>query len=241
MTIASFLRSGITLLASLASVFICILAILVSRYIFKLSARKCREFPAYVSRIICFLAGVKVQIKGADRLNSEAVYIFTANHASQFDIFSFHGFFPHPARGIGKQELFSIPFFGHAMKAIGHIPIDRKKGREAMTSLGLAAEKIRQGASVLIFPEGTRSSDGHLLPFKGGAMLLAIKAGVPIVPLAIIGSYSILPKNSLLPKPGKITIKVGTPIETYTLSSKDRHKLAARVHKRVSALLDSRQ
>lgn len=238
MTFASFLRGGLTLLAALLLVLICIFAILISYYLFRRPVENCRKYPCYVSRLICLLGGVKVIIEGADQIDPEQAYIYTGNHVSQFDIFSFHGFFPFPAIGLGKQELFALPVFGHAMRCLGHIPINRKGGKEAMRRLTRAAETIRKGASsVLIFPEGTRSADGKLLPFKEGAMLMAIKAGVPVVPIAFIGSYFILPKNRLLPRSGIITIRVGTPIETEALAVKERHVLADQVQKAVGALL----
>lgn len=238
MTFSSYLRGGLALLIAPILVFICIWAILISYYIFGQSAKHCRKYPGYVSRLICFFAGVKVRIEGIDKIKTDQLYIYTGNHVSQFDIFSFHGYFPCPAIGLGKQELFAIPIFGHALRCLGHIPINRKGGKEAMKNLNRAAERIRKGAlSVLIFPEGTRSVDGNLLPFKEGAMLMAIKAGVPLVPIAFIGSHSILPKNRLLPKSGTIIIRVGKPIETQGLAAKERHILANRVQNAVAALL----
>ncbi len=239
MNIFSLLRSSFTLIAALFLVGCCVCAILAARYIFRKPSHTCRQYPSFVSRAICRLAGVQVKIKGTHHLDPQQVYVFCGNHTSQFDIFSFHGYFPQSVRGIGKQELFSIPVFGHAMLALGHIPINRKRGREAMKSLDEAAEKIKTGASVLIFPEGTRSSDGNLLPFKGGAILLAIKANVPVVPVTFLGSYDVLPKDTLLAKPGTITVKVGKPIDSSHYSTKERNVLAKRVHEIIDDTLQA--
>jgi 1-acyl-sn-glycerol-3-phosphate acyltransferase len=123
------------------------------------------------------------------------------------------------------------------MRRAGYIPIDRSHGRQAIKSLDEAAVKIGAGTSVIIFPEGTRSPDGKLHEFKAGAMLLAIKSGVPVVPVAIIGTYEILPKGKLLMKPGKVLIRIGQPIETKSYGSKDKHQLAQALHDEVGKLL----
>jgi 1-acyl-sn-glycerol-3-phosphate acyltransferase len=180
-----------------------------------------------------------VRIEGAENLIPEQTYIFVGNHVSQFDIFSFQGYFPHDFRWIAKKELFRIPFFGPAMLRSGIVPIDRSHGREALKSLNRAAERIAGGTSVLIFPEGTRSADGRLHPFKTGAVLLAIKAGVPVIPIGFNGTYSILPKGKFLPNSGEIVIRIGSPICTDNSKPVDKQQLADHLHDRVAALLDS--
>jgi len=123
------------------------------------------------------------------------------------------------------------------MRRAGYIPIDRSHGRQAIKSLDEAAKKIAAGTSVIIFPEGTRSQDGTLHDFKAGAMILAIKSGVPIVPVAILGTYEILPKGKLMMTPGKVQIRMGKPIETKNFGSRDKHDLAKVSQKEVSELL----
>ncbi len=164
--------------------------------------------------------------------------IFAANHQSQFDIFALQGYFPFDFRWLAKKELFRIPFFGPAMIRAGHIPVDRAHGRKALKSLDAAAERISTGTSVIIFPEGTRSVDGRLGEFKTGAMILAIKAGVPLVPVAICGSHEILPKGAFLARPGRVAIRIGRPIETVGMKLKDKTALAAELHAAVESLLD---
>jgi 1-acyl-sn-glycerol-3-phosphate acyltransferase len=201
---------------------------------------KAQIFPRYWGRILCRLSGVRVTVEGIENLDPQQTYVFAGNHCSQYDIFSFQGYFPHDFRWIAKKELFRIPLLGQAMQRVGYISIDRSHGREALKSLDQAAKRITAGSSVLIFPEGTRSSDGLLHEFKTGAVLLAIKAGVPIVPLGFNGSYEVLPKGNLLPKSGAITIRIGPPIPTEHYKTSDKQVLARDLHTAVENLLDER-
>ncbi|KPK25333.1 MAG: acyl-phosphate glycerol 3-phosphate acyltransferase [Desulfobacterales bacterium SG8_35_2] len=194
---------------------------------------------AWWASSICRVSGVEVTVAGTEQLDPEKPYIFAANHQSQFDIFVLQGFLGVNFRWLAKKELFRVPIWGTAMRRAGYIPIDRSHGRQAIKSLDKAAKKIRAGTSVIIFPEGTRSSDGKLHDFKAGAMVLAIKSGVPIVPVAIIGTYAILPKGKLLMNPGKVRIRVGPPIETKNYSSRDKHQLAKVLQDDVAELLNT--
>lgn len=204
------------------------------------SQTKAQMFPRYWGQILCWLAGVRVTVEGIDNIDPQQTYIFVGNHCSQYDIFSFQGYFSHNFRWIAKKELFSIPVLGQAMHRIGYIPIDRSHGRQALKSLDEAAKQIAAGTSVLIFPEGTRCTDGLLHEFKTGAVLLAIKAGVPIVPIGFNGSYEVLPKGKSLPKSGKIMIRVGPPIPISHFIASDKQELARRLHAAVEKLLDER-
>ena len=126
------------------------------------------------------------------------------------------------------------------MHRVGYIPIDRSHGRQALKSLDKAAKQIAAGSSVLIFPEGTRSADGLLHEFKTGAVLLAMKAGVPIVPISFNGSYEVLPKGKLLPKSGLITIRIGPAIPMDHCKASDKQDLARNLRAAVEKLLDER-
>ncbi|MCL1979717.1 MAG: 1-acyl-sn-glycerol-3-phosphate acyltransferase [Proteobacteria bacterium] len=201
------------------------------------SAIKAQVFPRYWGRFLCRFAGVRVRVEGMDNIDPSQIYIFAGNHCSQYDIFSFQGYFPHDFRWIAKKELFRVPIFGQAMHRVGYIPIDRSHGRQAVKSLDQAARRIASGSSVLIFPEGTRSPDGNLQEFKAGAVMLAIKAKVPIVPLGFCGSYQVLPKGRLLPRGGEIVIRIGTPISTAHYQATDKHTLATELHGAVARLL----
>jgi 1-acyl-sn-glycerol-3-phosphate acyltransferase len=237
MTASSFIRGGTLLfLAPFVTIYYS-LVIVIAILLFRLPEDKLQRYPRQWARLFCLIAGVRVIIEGADKLQTQTGYIYCANHLSQFDIFSFQGYFPLSFRWLAKEELFKVPFLGRAMANAGAIAINRSHGREAVKSLQQAAERIKAGTSILIFPEGTRSPDGMLQPFKGGAMLLAIKAGVPIVPVAFVGSYAVLPKRAFFPRPGTITIKVGDPVSVSGSSNKDKQALAITIHDKIAALL----
>ncbi len=145
---------------------------------------------------------------------------------------------PHDFRWIAKKELFAIPIFGAAMRAVDFISIDRSRGRQAVQSLNDAAVRIAEGTSVLIFPEGTRSPDGHLQPFKTGAIVLAIKSGVPVVPVGFNGTHQVLPKGRLLACGGNVVLRIGKPLPTRDFKAKDKQELALKLQQQVAELLD---
>jgi 1-acyl-sn-glycerol-3-phosphate acyltransferase len=193
------------------------------------------------ARLLIKGVGCRVAVKGQEHLQSGATYVFASNHASAFDIMALLAVLPANFRWIAKKELFTIPLFGHSMHRAGYIPIDRSDNRAAMASLQTAARRIKEGASVVIFPEGTRSTDGHLLPFKPGGFLLAMRAGAPVVPLAIVGSHQVLPPKSLLINPGPIEVRLGQPIPTASLKAEDREGLCQAARQQVLALLGQAQ
>ncbi len=238
MTPLQLLRSLLFLLTiPLLTFTVCVLAIL-DTFFLNRSATQAQRYPRAWARILTRIAGVTIRVSGTEYLDKQATYVFAGNHTSQFDIYSFQAYFPHDFRWIAKKELFNIPIFGRAMRKVGYISIDRSRGREALKSLSQAAQRISDGSSVLIFPEGTRSQNGTLQPFKAGAILLAIKSGVPVVPIGFNNASSILPKGKLLPKGGEIVIRIGKPIPTADYNPKDKQKLATVLHDRVAELLD---
>ena len=238
MTTTALIRGGtLLLLAPLVTIYYS-LAIAMAICLFRLPEETLQRYPRQWARLFCRIAGVRVCIEGADLLQANSGYIYCANHLSQFDIFSFQGYFPFSFRWLAKEELFKVPFLGWAMTNAGNIAINRSHGREALKSLQQAAERIKAGTSVLVFPEGTRSAEGTMQPFKGGAMLLAIKAGVPIVPVAFVGSYAVLPKGAFFVRPGTITIKIGTPVMVTGYSSKDKQALAITIHQKGGVLFN---
>lgn len=166
------------------------------------------KFARFWGRLGIFLAGIRVTVSGAGHLPDGAMIVMS-NHASNFDILAMLGYFPRPLCWIAKKELFRIPIFGWSMRRGGYIPLDRSNGRKSLKSMNEAAQQIRGGSNVMIFPEGTRTRTGQMLPFKRGGFMLAIKAGVPVVPVSINGSYAINPGGSLglrLGLPVSITI-----------------------------------
>ncbi|HEY6951304.1 MAG TPA: lysophospholipid acyltransferase family protein [Bacteroidota bacterium] len=164
--------------------------------------------------------GVSVHLSGLDNLEPGKTYVYVSNHASMFDIPAVIASIPEEVRIVYKKELAYVPIWGWSL-AVGHyIAIDRFSAKDAMKSLDAAAEKIRNGASVLLFAEGTRTKTGKLQPFKRGAFSLAAKSGIPIVPLTINNSFNILPKGSLRVRPADISLIVDKPISTATVDGK---------------------
>lgn len=233
----SFLHSLLVLVLAPLSTLLVSIITLIWAVLFHRPADELQIFGRYWGKFICALSGVRVTIEGVENLAADKTFIFAANHQSQFDIFVLQGYLPFNFRWLAKKELFQIPVWGTAMKKAGYIPVDRSHGRQALRSLEEAAKFIAKGASVIIFPEGTRSRDGKLQPFKAGGMVLAIKAGVELVPVAISGTFAILPKGSLLLHPGRVVIRIGTPITTRDYRTNQKHELALLLQKKVATLL----
>ncbi len=166
------------------------------------------------ARIILLAAGVRLKVEGAEQVPRDGPVVFMSNHESWLDIPVLLASIPVQVRFLAKKSLFSIPFFGWAIASMGFIAVDRKNRREAIKSFEQAAQRIRAGRSVLVFPEETRTPDGRLLPFQRGGFLIAIKAGLPIVPVGLEGARRCLPKYSYLLRPGTITVRFGSPIPT---------------------------
>lgn len=179
--------------------------------------------------ILLKISSTKVQVIGKENVLRGKPQIFMANHQSDFDILIALAYIPGQFRWIAKKELFAIPVFGQAMRSAGYIEIDRQNHEKAMHSLDLAALRIREGKSVMTFPEGTRSRDGEIKAFKQGLFYLAIQSGVPIVPISIIGSGAIMPKRSLKVKPGKITLVIDKPITVKGFALENRQELINQV------------
>lgn len=184
----------------------------------------CLKAPRVWTRQLLWIAGVEVEIEGTEHLEPGRPQIVVANHSSWFDVFALSAYFPERYHYVAKKELSRIPVFGKAWIVCGHIAIDRSDLSSAVASLERAAEKIAgEDATIIMFPEGTRSRTGELQRFKKGAFMLALKAGVPVIPLAIRGSRDVMPKGSWLVRPGRIRLTVGRPIsvEEYTVSRRD--------------------
>ena len=188
-------------------------------------------------RSCLFLAGLKIRVKGTENIPQEEPAIYVSNHQSNFDIPILYAALPIQFRWLAKEELFRVPLFGLAMKRSGYIPINRANRREALHSLILAAQRIRQGVSVIIFPEGTRTPDGQLQPFKKGALLVAAKAQVPVVPVVIHGSYRIQPKDSWRINSGPLKLEILPAISTSALGAGGIDKLTVRLHDQIAACL----
>lgn len=182
------------------------------------------------ARIIVWVSGVRVDVLGMENLDARVPRIYLTNHQSFFDIFTLLASLPVDFKFLLKQELMRIPVLGFTMKRARYIAIDRSNPRKAVQSMNEAAERIKAGASVVVFPEGTRSEDGRLQPFKRGGFLLALKAGCDVVPVTIEGSNRVAPKGSLRIRPGRITVTIGKPIPLAGYSKKNADELMARAH-----------
>ncbi len=181
------------------------------------------------AKIYLLIGGVTVSLVNGEKIENPP-YIFMSNHQSALDIFALLAGLPLSFRFIAKQELFRIPFFGWAMTRAGYISLDRDHPREAVKALDDAANKIRKGLNIVMFPEGTRSEDGQLLPFKKGSFTLALKASVPIIPLGIQGTNLLQPKGAFLPAgKGRVVLVVGDPVPTAGLGRKEKDGLVERV------------
>jgi 1-acyl-sn-glycerol-3-phosphate acyltransferase len=170
------------------------------------------------TRLILTICGVAVKVNGMTQLDPKQQYVFMVNHQSHIDIPVLVQSLPaFQLRWIAKRELLWVPFFGWAMWASKHITVNRSDRFDASGSLKKAKQRMKGGISLVIFPEGTRSSDGNLLPFKRGGLLLAVKTQTPIVPVTIIGSSAILPKGDWRIRQGQIEVTVcaPVPVENY--------------------------
>jgi len=165
------------------------------------------------SKTMLWLFGVRTRMRGGEHLDRSTNYIYLVNHSSYLDIPVLGVTIPDDIRFVFKKELTKVPIFGWGLAMGSYILMDRTDARNAMTSIERAAGQIREGASVAIFPEGTRTSDGKLGPFKRGGLLLATKAGVPMVPVAIRGTYQLLSRHDSAVKPGNVEVIIGTPIK----------------------------
>ena len=201
--------------------------------VFPAADNKIHKVANLWAKILLLICNTKVKVVGEENLLRGKPQIFMSNHQSDFDILISLAYIPVQFRWIAKKELFTIPIFGAAMRSAGYIEIDRSNREKAMHSIDEAALRIRMGKSIMTFPEGTRSRDGEIKPFKQGAFHLAIKSGVPIVPVSIIGSGRIMPKRSLKIKPGQIKLIIGKPIEVINFDIEKRHELIQKVRNEI--------
>jgi 1-acyl-sn-glycerol-3-phosphate acyltransferase len=189
------------------------------------------------AKTILFLCGVKLRIKALENLRDGRPRVYVANHQSYFDIFAILAGLPVDFKFILKKELMGIPILGQAVKAAGYISIDREYSRKAILSVNRAADQIRKGNSVVIFPEGTRSVDGLVGEFKKGGFHLAMKSGCDIVPVAILKSRDIVPKGSLKINRGTIYLSIGRSIPLKDISKRDLNPLIERVRDEVILMM----
>jgi 1-acyl-sn-glycerol-3-phosphate acyltransferase len=175
------------------------------------------------ARGILFVSRIKVTVNGLANIDPTQSYVYMSNHQSNFDIPVLLAYLPVQFRWLAKAELFKIPIFGRAMRGAGYVKIDRFNQEAAFESLNEAARKMKNGVSIMIFPEGTRSRDGNIRSFKKGGFIMALDAAVPIVPVVLKGTWTIMDKSSLRINTGEVSLNIETPIATtdYTRENKD--------------------
>lgn len=192
------------------------------------------------ARWILWAANTPVTVEGLENIRKEEPQIFAANHVSWFDVWALAAIIPKRYRFVAKKELGRIPLFGTAWKAAGHISVDRSDRASAIKSLDEAGRRLRKdNSSVVIFPEGTRSRTGEMLPFKKGAFMLALHTGVDIIPVAVIGTRRILPADGWRVRSGPIIVRFGEPVRTSDYTEAERDELIAEVRSRIEALRDA--
>ncbi len=197
-----------------------------------------RSWPFAVIRIwangVLAASGVRVEVHVAPELEPGKSYVFLANHQSLFDIPVVIATSPGQLRMVAKQSLFKIPLFGWALRAAGFISVDRDDRSTATRTFSSAFAQLRQGTSMLLFPEGTRSLDDTLLPFQRGGFLLALKSGLPIVPVGIRGSRAVQNQKSFVIHPKTVVITYGAPIDAADFGLRRKRELAAEVRRRIA-------
>jgi 1-acyl-sn-glycerol-3-phosphate acyltransferase len=186
--------------------------------------------PAYKmmrwwSAIICWLMGLKFSVYGTENVDPKQSYVICPNHQGNADILALVVGLPVRFRWVAKRELIRIPVFGWALAGTGAIAIDRSNRETAVASLNAAKDKLSNGWSLLIYPEGTRTPDGNLLPFKKGPFMIAVQTGLPILPVTSNGAFKILPKKTIVFRSGRISITIGKPIKTQGMTEKDVPRL----------------
>jgi 1-acyl-sn-glycerol-3-phosphate acyltransferase len=180
---------------------------------------------------------IRVRVEGLEKLDPAAGYVFVSNHQSLMDIPAILSRLPYQFRFFAKKGLFGIPFLGTHLKRAGHLPVDRSNARNSLKSMSEGGRIIAQrGVSLLIFPEGGRAPKG-LRDFKEGAAYIAIKAGAPVVPMAINGMRELLPMHSVHIRSGRVRLRIGEPIPTTAMKLSDREELTRRLYDEVSNLL----
>jgi len=183
-------------------------------------------FARLWSRMILKTSLCRLSVSGLDQLDTSKPYIYAVNHLSALDIPCLYAGLPVQFRIMAKRNLFNYPFLGWHLRRSGQIAIDRSDARSSLRSLMRASETVHNGMSMLVFPEGGRSQDGQLQEFLGGAFYVAIKAGVEVVPMALVGTRDALPMNSYVIRPTQFELVIGKPISTEGMTAREMDRLA---------------
>ncbi|MFP4162925.1 MAG: lysophospholipid acyltransferase family protein [Chitinispirillaceae bacterium] len=186
--------------------------------------------------------GVKLKVRGKEKLDPSERYVFMANHQSALDIPILYAGIGEQLSFIAKKELFMIPVFGWGMAAVGHIWIDRQNARRAHASIARAVRRLKkENVSLILFPEGTRSRNGLVGDFKSASFTLALKAGVSLVPVGIKGAIDRLPRNSFGIIPGEVELEIGDPVSAEELEGYNKNDLCQRVRLEIKEMVEERK
>jgi 1-acyl-sn-glycerol-3-phosphate acyltransferase len=188
------------------------------------------------ARTLLALAGVRVSVKDSGQLPRNRSFVVVANHESFCDVLVLLAHLPLQVRFLAKRSVFRVPILGWSIAAAGFIPVDREARSRSGAAVEAALRRLEGGRSVVVFPEETRSPTGELLPFKKGAALLALRSGLPILPIGLAGTFRVLPRGTRLITPGPVVLAAGDPIETGGRSPRERAALTEEVRARVLAL-----
>lgn len=188
-------------------------------------------------RLVAWTIFARIHVHGVEHVQNGRPYVYMANHASLIDTPALFAYLPYQFRIMAKKSLFNVPFMGWHLRTAGHFPIDHGNPRKIATSLRRVIEGVKHGRSLAVFPEGRRTDDGQLQPFESGAFKIALKAGVPIVPVTIRGTFKMLPRTSLAPRPGRVDVIISEPIETAAYTDKTLNELIERTRAAIAANL----
>jgi len=194
---------------------------------------RARRYLIHWARISLRLARLEITVAGLERLDLGRPYVFMPNHSSFLDVLLVFAFIPHNFRSIVKEEFFSIPLLGLTVKSSGQIPLDRKSPRKGLRSIKQAAELLKRGVSIVVFPEGTRSPDGQIHEFKTTLFVLPIRTRTPVVPVLIEGTFQALRSGSVLLKHHPVKVTFLDPVSPDCFSDKDRALYAEKVRWRL--------
>lgn len=171
-------------------------------------------WPAHLwARLFCIMSFVRVTVTGSENISKGTSYVFVANHQGAYDIFSIYGYLGHNFKWMMKKSLERIPLVGYSCRKAGHIFVDNHSPAAIRQTMQAAERQLADGMSVVVFPEGSRTLDGHVHAFRRGAYTLAVEFGLPVVPLTIDGAYDVMPRTAILPRPGHIKLTIHRPIE----------------------------
>ncbi len=221
------------LLIILLSILLGIISVLVG--LFDSTGNFSHRVASLWARLLCRLSGVPIAVSGLEHVFRDRAQIFVANHQSYFDIFALAGYLPVQIRWVAKASLFRIPFLGWSMRAAGYIPVERENRKKAYQSFLTTVDKIKSGCSVVVFPEGTRSTDGTLGAFKKGSHLLAVRSKAPMLPVTIVGSGRIIKKKSMWIRPGPIRIVISPPVTLDDNNSGDGEAVLGSIRETILA------